>query len=112
MASSRNLRYDLAGARGGQAVRGSRRNILDPRRFAMMLRRSVLLLLFSLCCPLAAHAQDQQGSIFTVADVPVDATAQSAVQARDKARLEGQQKAFHMLIDRIVAKQYQARSEE
>jgi len=75
----------------------------------MMLRRSVLLLLFSLCCPLAAHAQDQQGSIFTVADVPVDATAQSAVQARDKARLEGQQKAFHMLIDRIVAKQYQAK---
>ena len=75
----------------------------------MMLKRSVLLLFLALCWPLAAPAQDQSGSIFTVADVPVDATAQSAVQARDKARLEGQQKAFHTLMDRLVAKQDQGK---
>lgn len=72
----------------------------------MMPRRSVLLLLLALCSPLAAWAQDPAASLFTVADVPVDVTAQSAVQARDKARLDGQQKAFHMLAERIVAKQY------
>lgn len=75
----------------------------------MMLKRSVLLIFLALCWPSAAPAQDQQGSIFTVTDVPVDATAQSAVQARDKARLEGQQKAFHMLIDRLAAKQDQGK---
>jgi Uncharacterized protein conserved in bacteria (DUF2066) len=72
----------------------------------MMLKRSVWPLLFALLGPFAALAQDQQGSPFTVADVPVDVTAQSAVQARDKARIDGEQHAFQMLIERLVAKQY------
>ena len=55
----------------------------------MMLKRSVLSLLLALLGPFAALAQDQQGSPFTVADVPVDVTAQSAVEARDKARGHG-----------------------
>ncbi|HLZ67259.1 MAG TPA: DUF2066 domain-containing protein [Aliidongia sp.] len=41
---------------------------------------------------------------FVVADVPVDATAQSAVQAREAARLQGEQKAFRQLLERLTAK--------
>ena len=74
----------------------------------MMLKRSILPLLFALIWPVVALAQDQ-GSLFTVEDVPVDVTAQSAVQARDKARIDGQQNAFRTLVERIVAKQYQNR---
>ncbi|HUK10692.1 MAG TPA: DUF2066 domain-containing protein [Stellaceae bacterium] len=72
----------------------------------MMLKRSVLPLLLALFGPFAALAQDQQGSPFTVADVPVDVTAQSALQARDKARTDGEQHAFQMLMERLIAKQY------
>ncbi|WP_326880580.1 DUF2066 domain-containing protein [Aliidongia sp.] len=46
---------------------------------------------------------------FVVADVPVDATAQSAVQAREAARHDGERKAFRQLLERLTAKSDWAR---
>ncbi|HEX3498355.1 MAG TPA: DUF2066 domain-containing protein, partial [Stellaceae bacterium] len=46
----------------------------------------------------AAAASD----IFTVADVPVDATAANAVAARDAARLDGERRAFRQLLERLT----------
>lgn len=40
---------------------------------------------------------------YVVADVPVDATAQSAVQARETARLDGERRAFRQLLERLTA---------
>src|SRR6185437_11149732 len=39
---------------------------------------------------------------FTVADIPVDATASSAVAARAAARVAGQRRAFRMLLERLT----------
>jgi hypothetical protein len=41
---------------------------------------------------------------YVVADVPVDATAQSSVQAREAARSQGVHKAFRQLLERLTAK--------
>jgi len=46
----------------------------------------------------AAPAAD----IFTVADLPVDATASNAVAARDAARLDGERRAFRLLLERLT----------
>lgn len=41
---------------------------------------------------------------FVVADVPVDATAQSSIQARETARADGVRRAFRQLLERLTAK--------
>jgi hypothetical protein len=41
---------------------------------------------------------------FVVADVPVDATAQTPQQARESARLDGQRRALRQLFERLTAK--------
>lgn len=41
---------------------------------------------------------------YVVADVPVDATAESSVQARESARSQGVHKAFRQLLERLTAK--------
>jgi hypothetical protein len=43
-------------------------------------------------------------SAFVVAGVPVDATAQNAVAAREAARLQGQRAAFRRLLERLTPK--------
>jgi hypothetical protein len=48
----------------------------------------------------AAHAQDER--VFTVGNYPVDARAQDAVAAKEKAISDGQQAAFRSLLKRIV----------
>src|SRR5260370_3811767 len=40
--------------------------------------------------------------IFTVAGVPVDATASNAVAAREAARIDGQRRAFRILLERLT----------
>jgi uncharacterized protein DUF2066 len=40
--------------------------------------------------------------IFTVANIPVDATATNAVAARDAARLDGERRAFRTLLERLT----------
>jgi hypothetical protein len=49
-----------------------------------------------------AHAAASPGDVFTVADIPVDATANSALAAREAARTDGQRRAFGVLIERLT----------
>lgn len=48
----------------------------------------------------SAHAQDER--VFTIGNYPVDARAQDAVAAKEKAIADGQQAAFRSLLKRIV----------
>ena len=50
----------------------------------------------------AASGAAGQTDIFTVADIPVDATASNAVAAREAARLDGQRRAFRTLLERLI----------
>lgn len=53
----------------------------------------------------SAQAQTRLPSVFTVTGVPVDATSNSAAQARDIARAEGERRAFRMLLERLTVKE-------
>lgn len=48
------------------------------------------------------HALARGSQVFTVANYPVEATAENAVAAKDKAHSEGQQAALGALLKRIV----------
>jgi hypothetical protein len=54
---------------------------------------------------LPALAQTRSGPVYTVSNVAVDATSQSAVQAREIARADGERHAFRMLLERLTLKQ-------
>jgi hypothetical protein len=71
----------------------------------MMLRRGFLLAMAGFLLTLPALAQTRSGPVFTVSNVAVDATSQSAVQARDIARADGERRAFRMLMERLTLKQ-------
>jgi hypothetical protein len=71
----------------------------------MMLRRGFLLAMAGFLLTLPALAQTRSGPVFTVSNVAVDATSQSAVQARDVARADGERRAFRMLLERLTLKQ-------
>ena len=58
----------------------------------------VLLAAFALAAP--ARAQDDR--VFTVGNYPVDAHAQDAVAAKEKATADGQQAAFRSLLKRLT----------
>ncbi|MDB5408850.1 MAG: hypothetical protein JWL84_3762 [Rhodospirillales bacterium] len=51
---------------------------------------------------LFADARAADPSAFTVAGVPVDATAANAVAAREAARLDGERRAIAILMDRLT----------
>jgi Uncharacterized protein conserved in bacteria (DUF2066) len=69
-------------------------------------RRGVLVaaLLFFAAGPGWAQSDAQAGvaDVFTVANVPVDATAASAEAARDAARLAGEHLAYNMLLAKLT----------
>src|SRR5579872_4654455 len=109
MASSRKLRYDRCLRRGAATIR-------DQGRFAMTLpeapavagRRSrrcrlpglaatILLTLLGMNGPAARAAEDDP---YTTT-VGVDATADSIVNAREKARHEGEHKALAAIAERL-----------
>lgn len=71
----------------------------------MMLRRGFLLVMAGFLLTLPALAQTRSGPVFTVSNVAVDATSQSAVQAREIARADGERRAFRMLLERLTLKQ-------
>jgi len=71
----------------------------------MMLRRGFLLAMAGFLLTLPALAQTRSGSVYTVSNVAVDATSQSAVQAREIARADGERRAFRMLLERLTLKQ-------
>ena len=47
-------------------------------------------------------AAQTASAVFTVAGIPVDATAATALAAREAARLDGQRRAFGVLVDRLT----------
>lgn len=51
---------------------------------------------------LATPATAQADRVFTIGNYPVDATAQDAVAAKEKAIVEGQQAAFRSLLKRLT----------
>jgi hypothetical protein len=64
-----------------------------------MARLAPLFVIVALAAP--AGAADPP-DVFTVAAVPVDATAANANAARDTARLDGQRRAYQILLDRLT----------
>ena len=75
--------------------------ILDPAWFATMLKRLGSLLALALLL-LAAAAPARAAEVFTVENVPLDATAASVTAAREAARVEGQRRALRMLFERLT----------
>lgn len=71
----------------------------------MMLRPGLLLLAATLMLAAPALGQERSPSLYTVSDVAVDATAQTALKARDAARLDGERRALHELLERLTAKE-------
>ncbi|HYC13721.1 MAG TPA: DUF2066 domain-containing protein [Stellaceae bacterium] len=71
----------------------------------MMLRPGLLLLAAMLLLAVPALGQSRQPSLYTVSDVAVDVTAQSALKARDTARLDGERRALTTLLQRLTAKE-------
>jgi len=82
-------------------------NILDPRRFATLTsaiaRLAVAIVVVLLVAP-GPQAAAREFSIYTVNNMPVDETAESAAAAREIALAKGQVRAFRRVIDRIVPK--------
>jgi hypothetical protein len=77
--------------------------ILDPVRFATFAFWSALRAFFVIIIalyPLSAAAQSS--AVFTIVDVQVDETAESAAAARDVALQKGQALAYQRLMGRIV----------
>jgi hypothetical protein len=82
-------------------------NILHLRRFATLTSVTAYLtvtvfaaLFLAISQPLAAR----DFSIYTVSNMPLDETAESAAAAREIALAKGQAQAFQELMDRIVPK--------
>ncbi|HVJ55781.1 MAG TPA: DUF2066 domain-containing protein [Aliidongia sp.] len=75
-----------------------------PERCFPGLRAAVRLavLLIGLILAGAAPAATSFPQAFVVAGVPVDATAQNAVAAREAARIQGQRTAFRRLLERLT----------
>ena len=90
-------------------------NILDPRRFAtsrgVPFRRPagvivvvaiVVAATFVLAALIPAPARAADDDVFTVGNVQVDRSAESAAAARDLALADGQVAAFRRLVARLV----------
>ena len=104
MASSRMMRYKSDRPAARRLRPGGK--ILDPEGFAMPARLAplratqwifvIVLALVGGCGPaLAANP-------YVVSGVPVDVTAADSATARDQAIVEGQRKAFSMLMEQLV----------
>src|SRR6185295_11042047 len=60
--------------------------------------RSALLLLAAAVCPPLLAADN----VYTISNYPVEARAENAVAAKEKALADGQQAAFRSLLKRLV----------
>jgi len=82
-------------------------NILDLRRFATLTSVSAQLagvVVAALFLTFSPQVAAREFSIYTVSNMPVDETAESAAAAREIALAKGQTRAFRRVIDRIVPK--------
>jgi hypothetical protein len=75
----------------------------DLRRLAQRLAVALLLVVLLLAAG-SGWAAGNFPSAYVVAGVPVDATAENAVAARDAARAQGQKIAFRRLLERLAPK--------
>jgi Uncharacterized protein conserved in bacteria (DUF2066) len=82
---------------------------MTERRFRDLSLAVWFLLCGLILAPAASQAAGGFPSAFIVAGVPVDATAQDAVAAREAARAEGERVAFRRLLERLTAKSDWAR---
>jgi len=64
--------------------------------------RSLAVALLAFAGADAAHAAGDAGKAYTVANYPVEARAQDAVRAKEKALADGQQGALRALLKRLV----------
>lgn len=74
-------------------------------RMAKILHRAGIATALALLCLMTfapAPARAQAPGMFTVRDVPVDATAENAAQAREAALRQGQQAALRRLLERLT----------
>lgn len=80
----------------------------EPEKAKSSPRRPLLAALALIFAAVAAPAvaQAQAPAAFTVRNVNVDQTAETAAQAREAARSQGQQLAFHRLLERLVPRDY------
>ncbi|MDE1967749.1 MAG: hypothetical protein KGI92_02490, partial [Alphaproteobacteria bacterium] len=73
---------------------------------ARTAKRHLQAALAAVCLVLAAVSAGAQNApaadVYTVANVPVDATAASADAARDAARLQGEHQAYTILLARLT----------
>lgn len=82
-------------------------NILDLRRFATLTSVSAQMagvVIAALFLAWSPQASAREFSIYTVSNLPLDETAESAAAAREIALAKGQARAFQLVIDRIVPK--------
>ncbi|HMB78028.1 MAG TPA: DUF2066 domain-containing protein [Kiloniellaceae bacterium] len=96
------LQWQFVGAAPRCGLLLGRRKIVDPGTFAMRncgKLALILLLALGLAGQTAAARAD---GVFTVRNVPVDVTADSAVQAREAAIAEAHMAALHVLLRRLV----------
>jgi uncharacterized protein DUF2066 len=76
--------------------------MLLRRWFAPLAAVVVVLSAVTAAAQPRADATQRRADVFTVSPVPVDATAANATAAREVAITEGTQRAFRMLLDRMV----------
>jgi hypothetical protein len=77
------------------------RKITDPSGISIDIRAALVTVCLLLSAWLAPAAW-AQGDLFTVRDVPVDVTANSAVEAREQAIAQGHRDALDRLFRRLV----------
>ena len=90
-------------------------NILHPRRFATLTSVTAYLAVAVFAAFLLAFGQPlaaRDFSIYTISNMPLDETADSASAAREIALVKGQAQAFQELMDRIVPKSEHGRVPE
>ncbi len=68
----------------------------------MAVKRALVILAIAALAGLPARAFAAPRDVYTVATVPVDATAANANAARDEARRDGEQRAYQMLLERLT----------
>lgn len=83
-------------------------NTIEARERGGARRARTAALLLAAALAIAAGASDRAAAaaadaVFTVANYPVEARADNAVAAKDRALAEGQQAAFRSLLKRLVA---------
>jgi hypothetical protein len=95
---ARDLRRPQRAATAGRLKRMAQNTVWISNIGPSSLRPVLAMALLLVCCD-AARGGDQP---FTVANYPVEARADNAVAAKERALLEGQQAALRSLLKRLV----------